>query len=81
MEGDIIPKQKMSIFELADKTRIAIRGSGTEPKIKYYIFAQRRPVDGKFSTAELGQIKDEIDRRLEEVWNWLRKDVDDRLAK
>ena len=40
VEDDIIPKQKMSIFELADKTRIAIRGSGTEPKIKFYIFAQ-----------------------------------------
>src|SRR5262249_28148297 len=36
-EGDLIPKQKMSIFELEDQTRIAVRGSGTEPKIKYYI--------------------------------------------
>ena len=36
VEGDMIPKEKMSIFELADKTRIAVRGSGTEPKIKYY---------------------------------------------
>src|SRR5205814_8087663 len=35
VEGDMIPKQKMSIFELEDKTRIAVRGSGTEPKIKY----------------------------------------------
>src|SRR5437764_6019006 len=30
VEGDIIPKEKMLIFELEDRTRIAIRGSGTE---------------------------------------------------
>ena len=79
VEGDVIPKQKMSIFELADETRIAVRGSGTEPKIKYYIFAQRRPESEKFSATELEQIKSEIDRRLEVVWNWLQKDVDLRL--
>ena len=43
IEGDEIPKEKMSIFELVDQTRIAVRASGTEPKIKYYLFAQRRP--------------------------------------
>src|SRR2546430_7777285 len=32
VEGDVIPKQKMSIFELEDKTRIAVRGSGTDRK-------------------------------------------------
>ncbi len=39
VEGDEIPKEKMLIFELADRTRVAVRGSGTEPKIKYYLFA------------------------------------------
>ena len=43
VEGDKIPKEKMSIFELEDGTRIAVRPSGTEPKIKYYLFAQHRP--------------------------------------
>src|SRR6266436_2180129 len=32
IEGDEIPKEKMSIFELENRTRIAVRGSGTEPK-------------------------------------------------
>src|SRR5437764_6733261 len=36
VEGDLIPKEKMSIFALEDGTRIAIRPSGPEPKIKYY---------------------------------------------
>ncbi len=79
MEGDVIPKQKMSIFELADRTRIAVRGSGTEPKIKYYIFGQRRPGKGKFSAVELEQIKTELTARLEALWNWLQKDVVRRL--
>jgi len=81
VEGDIIPKQKMSIFELADQTRIAVRGSGTEPKIKYYIFAQRRPQTGEFSTMRLHEIKEEVDRRLEAIWSWLQKDVDQRVGK
>src|SRR5213595_560213 len=48
VEGNEIPKEEMSIFELENRTRIAVRGSGTEPKIKYYLFAQQRPKNGKF---------------------------------
>ncbi|MFN2540590.1 MAG: phospho-sugar mutase [Chthoniobacterales bacterium] len=81
VEGDEIPKQKMSIFELADATRIAVRGSGTEPKIKYYLFGQRRPNSGEFSPAELEKIKSEVDARLEAIWDWLQKDVEQRLGR
>ena len=80
VEGDPIPKQKMSIFELADKTRIAVRGSGTEPKIKYYIFAQRRPGNGKFSAEELEQIKAEVSEQLQKIWAWVEKDANQRVA-
>src|SRR6266571_19016 len=79
VEGDVIPKQKMSIFELEDKTRIAVRGSGTEPKIKYYIFAQRRPEKGKFTEKELDKIKREVRERLEKVWAFIEKDAHARL--
>jgi phosphoglucomutase len=79
-EGDAIPKQKMLIFDLEDRTRIAVRGSGTEPKIKYYIFAQRRPEHGKFSAPQLAQIKIEIGGRLDGVWDWIQKDAQKRLA-
>jgi phosphoglucomutase len=81
VEGDVIPKQKMSIFELDDKTRIAVRGSGTEPKIKYYIFAQRRPESGKFTAEQLQKIKSETTQRLESVWKWLEKDAHARVAR
>jgi len=81
VEGDVIPKQKMSIFELKDKTRIAVRGSGTEPKIKYYIFAQRRPEGGKFTGEQLETIKFEVSQRLETVWKWLEQDAHARVAR
>jgi phosphoglucomutase len=80
VEGDAIPKQKMSIFELEDKTRIAVRGSGTEPKIKYYIFGQRRPERARFSSEQLAKIKSEVTQRLESVWLWLEKDAHRRVA-
>ena len=78
-EGDQIPMEKMSIFELADGTRIAVRPSGTEPKIKYYLFTQRRPTKGKFDSAELEQIKAQVGERLDRLWDWLQKDADMRL--
>ncbi len=75
VEGDEIPKEKMLIFELDDQTRIAVRGSGTEPKIKYYLFAQQRPNQAKFSHAELALIKKKVGARLKELWQWLRDDA------
>jgi phosphoglucomutase len=80
VEGDQIPKEKMLIFELADKTRVAVRGSGTEPKIKYYLFAQRRPESGKFSETELNAIKPQVARRLEALWDWLQRDAQERVG-
>src|SRR6266849_1979566 len=81
VEGEEIPREKMSIFELEDRTRVAVRGSGTEPKIKYYIFAQRQPEKGKFSAEQLEKIKMEIDERLERLWDSIQRDVYARLAR
>jgi phosphoglucomutase len=79
VEGDQIPKEKMLMFELQDGTRIAVRPSGTEPKIKYYLFAQRRPESGKFNLAELNQIKTEVKEKLDRLWDWLQKDAESRV--
>jgi len=81
VEGDETPKQKMSIFELGDGTRIAVRGSGTEPKIKYYIFGREQPKNGKFSKEQLAKIKVKVGERLETVWDWIQKDARARLAR
>ncbi|MGI8482495.1 MAG: phospho-sugar mutase, partial [Chthoniobacterales bacterium] len=75
VEGDEIPKERMLIFELEDRTRIAVRGSGTEPKIKYYLFAQRRPEAMQFTIDELAQIKSAVSSRLNELWDWLQQDA------
>ena len=80
IEGNEIPKEEMSIFELEDRTRIAVRGSGTEPKIKYYLFAQCRPENGKFDSAELERIKKEVGERLDQLWDWLQEDAQSRLS-
>jgi phosphoglucomutase len=80
-DGDEIPKEKMLIFELADKTRVAVRGSGTEPKIKYYLFGARLPANGKLSRQELARAKTEIGNRLDALWSWLENDANQRLVK
>jgi phosphoglucomutase len=80
-EGDLIPKTKMLMFELEDGTRVAVRPSGTEPKIKYYLFARRYPEKGKSAGANLERIKAEVGKHLEQLWDWLRKDADSRLTR
>jgi phosphoglucomutase len=80
-EGDQIPKEKMLMFELQDGTRIAVRPSGTEPKIKYYLFAHRRPDKGKFDSGELNQIKTGVQEKLDRLWDWLQRDAQSRLTK
>lgn len=80
VEGDEIPREKLLIFELVDKTRIAVRASGTEPKIKYYLFAQRRPVDRIFSPNELFEIKAELAQKVSALWEWLQSDAQQRAG-
>jgi phosphoglucomutase len=79
VEGDPIPKTKMLMLELEDGTRVAIRPSGTEPKIKYYLFARRQPGIEKFTGADLDRIKAEVEKHLENLWSWLRTGAESRL--
>jgi phosphoglucomutase len=80
VEGGEIPREKMLIFELADQTRVAVRGSGTEPKIKYYLFAQRRPDGSEFTREELEAIKPQVGEKLETLWAWLQEDAASRVG-
>ena len=81
VEGDLIPKTKMLIFEFEDGTRIAVRPSGTEPKIKYYLFVRRQPEKAKSAGATLERVKVEVGKHLDALWDWVRKDAESRLAK
>ena len=81
IEGQLLPKEKMLSIELADGRRVAIRPSGTEPKIKFYMFARRDPAPGaRFSTTELATIKADVGASLGALWSWIQKDVEQRLA-
>ena len=45
-EGDLIPKEKMVFVDLEDGRAFAVRPSGTEPKIKIYLFQRPRAGQG-----------------------------------
>ncbi len=80
-EGDIISKEKMLFVDLADGRSFAVRPSGTEPKIKYYMFGRSVPAAGqKLSADELAAAKSKVSAGLESLWAWLEKDIDARLA-
>src|SRR5207302_2156749 len=81
IEGDKIPKEKMLVIELEDGRRAAVRPSGTEPKIKFYLFGHRNPPDGgKFSKEELGGIKEEVRASLDALWDAIQRDANERLS-
>ena len=79
VEGDVIPREKMVIFDLADGRRVAVRPSGTEPKIKFYLFVRRDPKGSRFSAKELGTVKTEARASLDALWEWIQGDVKNRL--
>ena len=81
VEGDRLPKEKMLIIELIDGRRVAVRPSGTEPKIKFYLFARRLPPDGqRFTSEQLEAIKREVASSLDALWHWIQRDVETRLS-
>jgi phosphoglucomutase len=81
IEGDAIPKESMLMLQLADGRRVAVRPSGTEPKIKFYMFARQEPEAGqKFTREQLAEIKVAVRASLDRLWTELQADVDQRLA-
>jgi phosphoglucomutase len=75
-EGDLLPKEKLTIFELADARRIAVRPSGTEPKIKFYLFGKNADV----TSGSLIQVKATLAAALESLWAWLQEDAKARVG-
>ena len=51
-EGDAIPKEKMVFVDLEDGRAFAVRPSGTEPKIKFYLYQRPRPGHGGIELPE-----------------------------
>jgi len=68
-EGDLLPKEKMLFFDLADGRSFAVRPSGTEPKIKFYLF-------GKSSAGgDLAASKEAVAGKLTSLWKWIEEDA------
>ena len=80
-EGELVSKEKMLFVDLEDGRSFAVRPSGTEPKIKYYMFGRSVPEAGSALTAdELAAAKTKVSESLANMWAWLEKDIDARLA-
>ena len=81
IEGDRIPPEAMLMITLADGRKTAVRPSGTEPKIKYYMFAAKKPdSETRFSPAQLAEAKSAVLAGLGSLWKALNADAKSRLA-
>jgi phosphoglucomutase len=81
VEGDPLPSEKMLMISLADGRRAAVRPSGTEPKIKFYLFAHRAPPQGaNFSPQELRAVKQHVISSLDKLWSAIKDDINLRIA-
>ena len=74
-ERELLPKEAMIVFEIAGGLKVAVRPSGTEPKIKYYLYATEKPSSGAFTPEELAATKVRVAEGLEKLWQWLKEDA------
>ena len=72
-EGDEIPVADMLFVELDDGRRFAVRPSGTEPKIKYYLFGESAPGDVAAGRAF-------VTAALDSLWAAVEKDAYERMG-
>ncbi len=76
-EGEKIPKEKMLFISLDDGRRFAVRPSGTEPKIKFYLFGHA-PAE-QITPDNLALVKVDTSAALDSLWRWLQDDINKRL--
>jgi phosphoglucomutase len=68
-EGDLLPKEKMLFVDLEDGRSFAVRPSGTEPKIKFYLFGKAA------SGGDLSAAKEAVKSGLARLWSWIEADA------
>ena len=71
VDGEMIPKQDLYLVTLANGYSFAARGSGTEPKMKFYLFANEKVA----SVAELPAIKAKVRATLDGIINLIEADA------
>ncbi len=68
-EGDLLPKEKMLFVDLEDGRSFAVRPSGIEPKIKFYLFGKAAP------GGDLTESKTNVREGLASLWTWIEADA------
>jgi len=61
-DGEEIPRQDLYIVTLSNGISFAARGSGTEPKMKFYLFAEEKVKTAADLPATKAKVKAELDR-------------------
>jgi phosphoglucomutase len=70
-DGELIPKQDLYVVTLANGYSFAARGSGTEPKMKFYLFANEQVA----SAAELPAVKARVRATLDRLNKLIEADA------
>ena len=74
VDGKEIPKERMLMFDLGEGFRVAVRASGTEPKMKCYFFGKKKVGAGE----DLAKTKKDLANLLGELWKWTQADAQQR---
>ncbi len=68
-----LPRSNVLVFELEGNSRVLVRPSGTEPKIKFY-FEVARPMEAGESYSEAKQItEDRLSALIEDFWRGIER--------
>lgn len=73
-DGDAVPPSNFMKFRLGNDCTVAVRPSGTEPKIKFYLFGEGKVGEGD----DLSRIKRAVAERLNTLKEVLKNDVSGR---
>jgi phosphoglucomutase len=73
-DGETIPSQDLYFVTLANGFSFAARGSGTEPKMKFYLFAQAKAANA----GELATTKTKVQAELDRVKAFIEADAQKR---
>ena len=75
-EEEELPQENFLMLKLENGFSVAIRPSGTEPKIKYYLFGC-----GEKNSIDLPECKTEVSSKIQEMASWLVSDAKERVGK
>jgi len=70
-DGDNLPLEQFHVFTLENNYSVSVRASGTEPKIKFYVFGNEKI----HNIGQLKQIKNTVSEELIKISEYLENDA------